>query len=109
MAQLSGTPSATKIGFALWAVSILWCLSYYGQYHGFFGFIGLKIWCLDSATSECLFFSEQIEKAGSVIPTYYPVLWWLGLAALAYGTYQSVQMRKAAQQNAAQQNTPGDR
>ncbi len=101
MAQPSGTPLATKIGFALWALSILWCLSYYGQYEGFFGLIGLKIWCLDSATSECLFFSEQIQKNGGIIPIYYPILWWLGLSALAYGTYQSAQMRKAARQNPA--------
>jgi len=86
------TPLATKIGYGLWAVALLWWFFYYANYLGPFELLGLKFMCINGATSECLFFQERMGR--TAIPTYHPILFYAGLLALAVGTYQSWQARK---------------
>lgn len=81
-------PLATKIGLGLWALSIAWWFLYYAQYRGPFGLFGLKFACLTGATDECLFFQKQLA-ATSILPTYWPVFWYAGLAAMIVGFIQS--------------------
>lgn len=87
------TPTATRIGFALWGVALLWWFAYYANWGGAFGLMGLKLMCITGATSECEFFRTQISKI-SAIPTYYPVFWWAGCAAMIVGLVQSRGQRK---------------
>ena len=81
------TPMATKIGFALWGVALLWWFAYYANWHGAFGLMRLKLMCITSATSECEFFQTQTSKI-SAIPTYYPIFWWAGCVAMIVGIVQ---------------------
>jgi hypothetical protein len=89
------TPMATKIGFALWGVTLLWWFAYYANWGGAFGLMGLKVMCITSTSSECEFFQTQISKV-SVIPTYYPVFWWAGCVAMIVGVLQARRQRKPA-------------
>ena len=84
-------PIATKIGFGLWAVALLWWFLYYAQYEGAFQLLRLKIMCLDGATRECKFFQEQIHGG---VPTYYPIFWWAGMIALVTGFFQGRAKRR---------------
>jgi hypothetical protein len=88
------TPLATKIGMALWAVSIAWWFLYYSNYHGAFGLFGLKFACITGATDECLFFQKQITN--TILPTYWPILWYIGLVFNVVGLFQHLKARKAA-------------
>jgi hypothetical protein len=87
-------PLMLKIGFALWAASMVWWFLYYAQYQGPFGLMRLKIACINGATSECLFFQQQIKD--TILPTYYPILWYAGIVASVIGIYQQYKSRKAA-------------
>lgn len=91
------TPMATKIGFALWGVALLWWFAYYANWQGAFGLMRLKLMCITSATSECEFFQTQISKI-SAIPTYYPIFWWAGCVAMIAGLVQSRNQRKQMKQ-----------
>lgn len=90
-------PMATKIGFALWGVALLWWFAYYANWHGAFGLMRLKLMCITSATSECEFFQTQISRI-SAIPTYYPIFWWAGCVAMIVGLFQSRNQRKRVKQ-----------
>jgi hypothetical protein len=57
-------------------------VTYYAQHEGPFVFMRLKIWCIGGTTSECQFYQEHLHN--SAIPTYQPMLWWLGLLMLAF-------------------------
>lgn len=87
------TPMATKIGFALWGVSLVWWFAYYANWGGAFDLMGLKLMCITSASSECEFFQEQMSRT-SAIPTYYPIFWWAGCVAMMVGLVQSRAQRK---------------
>jgi hypothetical protein len=89
------TPLALKIGYGLWAISLLWWFLYYAQYSGAFDMLDLKLACITGATSECLFFQQQMANTG-ILPTYVPIFWYAGLVAMLIGLYQSYQARKAA-------------
>jgi FtsH-binding integral membrane protein len=91
------TPMATKIGFALWGVALLWWFAYYSNWHGAFGLMRLKLMCITGATSECEFFQQQISRI-SAIPTYYPVFWWAGCVAMIVGLVQGRANTKRAKQ-----------
>lgn len=84
-------PLASKIGFGLWAIALLWWFAYYANYGGAFELLGLKFMCINGATDECLFFQKSIRTG---IPTYHPIFWYAGMAALAYGFYQTWSARK---------------
>lgn len=86
------TPTATKIGFVLMALTFIWWFAYYANWHGPFGLFWLKLACINGATDECVFFQKNIRTS---VPTYYPVLWYAALVALTVGAYQSWQARKA--------------
>ena len=85
-------PLATKIGFALWGLALLWWFAYYANYGGAFQLLSMKIYCINGASSECLFFRQQIGPA--FVPTYYPIFWYAGVIALAVGVYQSLSARR---------------
>lgn len=87
------TPMATKIGFALWGVALLWWFAYYAHWQGAFGLMRLKLMCITGATSECEFFQQQIARI-SGMPTYYPIFWWAGCVAMIVGLVQSRSHRK---------------
>lgn len=87
------TPMATKIGFALWGVSLVWWFAYYANWGGAFDLMGLKLLCITDATPECEFFQEQMSRTSS-IPTYYPVFWWAGCIAMMVGLVQSRSQRR---------------
>lgn len=89
------SPMALKIGFGLWALSLVWWFFYYAQYAGAFGLMGLRFGCISGATSECLFFQQQLAKT-SILPTYVPIFWYAGLVCMAIGLYQNHQAKKAA-------------
>lgn len=81
------TPMAMKLGLALWAVALAWWFVYYAQYSGPFGLIGLKFPCITGASSECAFFQHRLS--GTAVPTYHPIFWWLGVAAMIVGFMQT--------------------
>ena len=87
-------PLMLKIGFGLWGLSLLWWFLYYAHYQGPFGLIDLKLACINGATSECLFFQQQIKD--TILPTYSPILWYAGIVASIIGIYQQYKARKAA-------------
>jgi hypothetical protein len=87
------TPTATKVGFVLWGVSLVWWFAYYSNYSGAFGLLDLKLMCITGATDECVFFRERMGR--TIVPTYYPIFWYVGLIALAVGAYQSWTARRA--------------
>lgn len=89
------TPLVLKIGLGLWAISLLWWFLYYAQYAGAFGLMDLRFGCISGATSECLFFQQQLANK-SVLPTYVPIFWYAGLVCMAVGLYQNHQAKKAA-------------
>jgi hypothetical protein len=86
-------PIATKVGFWLLAITLLWWFAYYANYEGAFGLMKRKIMCINGATYECLFYQKMMGP--TAIPTYYPIFWYAGLIALAIGAYQSWQARRA--------------
>lgn len=88
-------PLAARIGLGLWLIAVVWWFLYYANYHGPFDLFWLKFACISGATSECLFFQGHIT--GTILPTYSPVLWHAGLAAMTVGLYQHHKARKAAQ------------
>lgn len=75
------------IGLGLMLVSLIWCLAYYAAWDdNFFGSLDLKLFCVSSASQECSWAARDIiAKSGSSVPTYYPVLWWLGLLSIGCG------------------------
>lgn len=79
-------PFASKLGIALMGIAVIWWFAYYAQWQGAFGLLSVKLPCLDGATRECLLVQRAIEGN---IPTYSPVVWWLGLAAFVAGFVQS--------------------
>jgi hypothetical protein len=85
------TPLATKLGFGLWAISLIWWFFYYAQYGGAFGLMDLKLACVSFATRECAFFQQNIRGP---VPTYWPLFWYAGMVAFAVGVYQTWQQRK---------------
>lgn len=87
-------PLALKIGLGLWAISLLWWFLYYAQYAGAFGLMDLRFGCISGATSECLFFQQQLAQT-SILPTYVPIFWYVGLACMTVGLYQNHQAKKA--------------
>lgn len=87
------TPIATKLGFVLWGITLIWWFAYYAQYMGPFELLDLKIYCINGASSECLFFRERM--GATMVPTYYPIFWYAGLIALLVGAHQSWQGRKS--------------
>ena len=85
------TPFAVKLGLGLWVISLIWWFAYYAQYGGAFRLLDLKLACVSNATRECLFFQQNIR---GLIPVYWPIFWWAGVAALTVGVYQTWQQRK---------------
>ena len=83
----AGAPVMTLIGFGLLLLSLIWCLAYYSGWDDkFFGMLDLKLFCLDGATEECrLAARDIIERHGTPVPAYSPVLWWLGLVLIGVG------------------------
>jgi hypothetical protein len=77
---------ATKIGFALWGVAVLWWFSYYASWGGPFSMLGLKVFCLNGTTNECAYFQRGYRGA---IPTYSPIFWYAGMVSLIVGVFQS--------------------
>ena len=62
------------------------------NYGGAFQLLSIKIYCINGASSECLFFRQQIGPA--FVPTYYPIFWYAGVIALVVGVYQSLSARR---------------
>lgn len=85
------TPLATKVGFGLWLIALIWWFVYYAQYGGAFALMELKLPCLSWPTRECLFFQQQIR---SPLPRYVPAFWYGGILAFAVGLYQTWQQRQ---------------
>jgi hypothetical protein len=88
------TPLALKIGLGLLVTSLVWWFLYYSHYYGAFGLMDLKLACINGATSECLFFQQQIKD--TILPTYSPILWYAGLVVGVIGLVQQYKARKAA-------------
>ena len=81
-------PMATKIGFALWGLALLWWFAYYANYGGAFQLLSIKIYCINGASRECLYIGTKVG------PMYYPIFWYAGVIALAVGVYQSLSARR---------------
>lgn len=85
------TPFATKVGFGLLAISLIWWFVYYAQYGGAFSLMDLKLACISWPTKECYFFQQQIRGP---VPRYVPAFWYAGMLAFAVGLYQIWQQRR---------------
>ena len=84
------------IGLVLLVVSLIWCLAYYSAWDdNFLGLLDLKLVCLAGATHECSGAARDIiALSGWPVPTYYPILWWVGLGLIAANWVQRWRSRR---------------
>ena len=82
--------TALVVGLGLQFLSLIWCLAYYAAWDdAFFGSLSLKLFCVSGATHECAWAARDIiAPSGSRVPTYYPMLWWLGFGTMTVGLMQ---------------------
>ncbi|MDB5505679.1 MAG: hypothetical protein JWR75_317 [Devosia sp.] len=74
-------------GLAVMGLALVWWLTYYSQWQGPFGLLGVKFSCLTGDPFECATFREFIGP--SSIPVYVPAIWWAGLISMLVGFYIS--------------------
>jgi uncharacterized membrane protein len=86
------------IGAGLWFLSVIWCLAYYSAWDDkFFGMLDLKFPCVTGASEECrLAARDIIARSGSAVPTYYPILFWIGFGAMGVGLVQGRMQRRSS-------------
>jgi hypothetical protein len=77
---------AIWIGLALWVVTLFWWLSYYSQYGDWLERLGFKAVCIAVTTDDCVFMQKKLIQ--SAIPTYHPVLFWVGFIVIVLGFLQ---------------------
>ena len=74
-----------KTGLTVMALSALWWLGYYGQWHGALGDMALKFNCLASDSPDCQSIRDTIGN--SLVPMYQPGLWWGGIMCSLVGWF----------------------
>ena len=79
-------PIAGLMGWVLCAVSLAWWYFYYSQYGGGLELFEQKFVCVAVTTDVCLAIQQKLVM--SALPTYHPVLFWIGAAAIVLGFMQ---------------------
>jgi len=81
-----------KVGIAVMVLSLVWWLTYYSAYGGWFGVLDVKYLCLSGWMEDCDRIQAQIGSGP--IPAYSPFVWWAGTILLLVGLYLTMRNRR---------------
>lgn len=79
-------------GLVVMVFALCWWLAYYGQFHGVFAFLDVKLKCLNGDAYDCTSYQGAIGQ--SAIPVYSPYSWYVGIGLTLVGLYLSRRRRE---------------